>query len=435
MDASLPTDRSPEARLKRFFQAALDSAQPGPAIAQALTRMPGSGPVVVLGAGKAALSMARAVEQILGDHVSGLVVARRGEGAAGLRWIEAAEADHPRPTAEGVQAARRLLQTAQRVTPGSRVLFLVSGGASSLLTVPSMGTPLEEVQALFDGLLASGAAIAEINTVRKAISLCAGGRLGVALSGSALLTLVLSDVPGDAPDMVGSGPTLGGDTTAADARAVLARHGLTPGAALARHLASAEAEPVQRGDPRLLGGSVHLLGSGQTGLDAAEALALKDEQCRKEGLKVLNLGDAIEGEARQAALVMAGLVRSVVRNGKPVGRPCLILSGGETTVTLGPGAGRGGRNSEFLLAFALATADLPGVYALAADTDGVDGSEENAGAVIGPEGLKRAAAMGLSPRQALDRHDAYTVFERLGGLVHTGPTGVNINDFRAILVL
>ncbi len=372
--------------------------------------------------------MARAVEQIWEQPLGGLVVTRRGFGRVPSGQIEIAEADHPEPTEVGTVQAQRLLRLAKSVKPPAEVLFLLCGGASALLTVPPMGVCMADVRVLFQELLSCGAAIDEINTVRKTISCCAGGRIAAAIYPARCTTLIVSDVPGDQLDLIGSGPTLGGVTGVAEALDVMRRFRVSPSSAIMTHLTSPLAEPLRRDDPQLAESRAHLVASGMTSLRAAETLA------RSRGFAVLNLGDALAGEAKEVAKAIAGIVRSIQSHGTPLPTPCLILSGGETSVTLLKERGRGGRNSEFLLAFAIATADLDGLYALACDTDGIDGSDDNAGAILTLDWRIRANALGISAIDLLQTHDAYGFFHALGSLVLTGPTGTNVNDFRAMLV-
>ncbi|MDH3474716.1 MAG: glycerate kinase, partial [Rhodospirillales bacterium] len=321
-----------------------------------------------------------------------------------------------------------ILAEADALTAEDLVIFLISGGGSALLALPAPGLALEDKQAVGRALLASGADIAEMNCVRKHLSAIKGGRLAAAAAPARLVTLAISDVPGDDPAVIASGPTVPDPTTAADARAILEKYGIAPPEAVARHLARDDAETPKPGDPRLAQAEFRMIARPQDSLEAAAAAA------RKAGVTPLILGDAIEGEAREVAKVMAGIAKQAARHGQPVAPPCLLISGGETTVTV-RGKGRGGRNAEFLLALAIALEGHPGIHAIACDTDGIDGSEDNAGAVIGPDTLAHAEAMALDPKGRLARNDAYGLFEGLGDLVMTGPTLTNVNDFRAILVL
>lgn len=415
----------PRALLGTLFRAALDAA--GPEGRYAPLPSPPRGRTLVLGAGKAAARMAAAFEDAWEAHAGalpeGLVVTRRGHGAP-TRAIEVAEASHPVPDAAGETAARRILALAAEAGPDDLVVFLMSGGASALLAAPAEGVSLGDKQAIGRALLRSGAPIDEMNRVRQALSAVKGGRLAAVAGarGAACVTWAISDVPGDAPAVIGSGPTVPLPEGEAP-EAILARRGV----ALPDHLAEAmAANPA----PALAPQDFRMLATPQMALEAAAAAA------RKAGLTPVILGDSLEGEAREVATVMAGIARQVLRHGQPAARPCVLLSGGETTVTV-RGDGRGGRNAEFLLALALALGeDLAGggIHALAADTDGIDGVETNAGAMIGPDTRARAATLGLNLRQQLDANDAFSAFEALGDLVTTGPTLTNVNDFRAILI-
>ncbi|MEC9435033.1 MAG: DUF4147 domain-containing protein [Pseudomonadota bacterium] len=415
----------PRALLLSLFHAALDAA--GPEGRFAPLPAPPRGRVIALGAGKAAARMAAAFEDAWEAHSGalpeGLVVTRRGHGAA-TRAIEVAEASHPVPDAAGEEAARRILDLAAGAGPDDLVAFLISGGASALLAAPAPGVTLADKQAIGRALLRSGAPIDEMNRVRQALSAVKGGRLAAAATarGAACVTWAISDVPGDLPSVIGSGPTVPLPPGEAPA-SILARRGVDLPPHLAEAMASNPAPDLPPQDFRLLA-------TPQMALEAAAAVA------RAAGATPLILGDSLEGEAREVATVMAGIARQTLRHGQPVPRPCVLLSGGETTVTV-RGDGRGGRNAEFLLALALALGeDLAGgrIHALAADTDGIDGVESNAGALIGPDTRARAATLGLDLRQRLDANDAFSAFEALGDLVTTGPTLTNVNDFRAILI-
>lgn len=423
----------PRALLRQLFDAAVASAQPAHALAPHLAGLAEStrGRIRVLGAGKAAASMALALEQAWpGDpaRLGGLVVTRYGYGTP-CRRIEVVEAAHPVPDAAGQHAAAQLLAEAQALGQDDLALVLISGGGSALLPLPPAGATLADLQALNRALLASGATISEMNTVRRHLSAIQGGRLAAAAHPARVLTLALSDVPGDDPVDIASGPTVADPTRVADAQAVIERHRITLPPALAAALLRPDAESIQPGDPRLARAECRLIATPGQALQAAAAVA------RAAGITPLILGDALEGEAREVGTVLAGIARHAARQGQPAARPCVLLSGGETTVTLSQGlSGRGGRNVECLLAAAIALQGEAGVWALAGDTDGVDGAEEVAGALIGPDTLNRATALGLSARQALTRHDAHAFFEGLGDQVITGPTRTNVNDFRAFLV-
>jgi glycerate 2-kinase len=390
---------------------------------------PPAGRTVVVGAGKAAASMAAAVEAHwpADRALSGLVVTRYGHGAACSR-IEVVEASHPVPDAAGAAAAARILELVRGLGADDLVICLISGGGSALLAAPAPGITLADKQAINRALLRSGAAISEMNCVRKHLSAIKGGRLAAAAHPTPMVTLTISDVPGDDPSVIASGPTIGDATTVADAQAILERYAIAVPDAVAAHLASGAAETPKPGDKVLAHARQVMVATPRASLEAAAAAA------RAMGVTPLILGDALEGEARDVAMVHAGIARFCAEAGQPAAPPCLLLSGGETTVTV-RGTGRGGRNAEFLLALGIALDGRPGVYALAGDTDGIDGTEHNAGAVISPDFLSRAAAAGISPRAHLANNDGYSLFSALGDLVVTGPTLTNVNDFRALLIV
>lgn len=419
--------RRPEPRdlLRRMFDAAVAAALPDRCVPPHLPPPP-AGRLVVVGAGKAAASMARAVETHWAGELSGVVVTRYGHAVACDR-IEVLEAAHPVPDDAGLEAARRILEAVSALGPDDLVLCLISGGGSSLMPAPLEGVSLREKQDLARALLASGAAIGEINCVRRHLSAIKGGRLAAACHPARVLTLLLSDVPGDAPLDIASGPTVGDPTTCADALAILRRYGISPGAGVLEALESGRGETVKPGDPRLAGTETRVIASSRTALEAAAAVA------RDAGVDAAILGDGIEGEAREVGKVMAGIALHVAERGEPFEPPCVLLSGGETTVTV-RGAGRGGRNVEFLLSLGIALASHPSVYALAADTDGVDGVEEIAGAFLSPDSLRRAADLSLRPAERLADNDGHGFFEALDDSLVTGPTLTNVNDFRAIMV-
>ncbi len=415
--------------LRRLFAAGIASAQPEtclpPHLAAVLPFAP-KGRLIVIGAGKASAAMARAVEDHWQGSLSGLVITRYGH-AVPCRRIEIVEAAHPVPDAAGLAATRRLLAQVTGLGPDDCVLCLVSGGGSSLLTLPLPGIALEDKRAVHRDLLASGASIAEMNCVRRHLSAVKGGRLAALCHPARVLTLAISDVPGDHPVDIASGPTVADPTTCADALAILDRYRIVPPAAVRERLASGAGESPKPGDPRLAGSELRLVATPRRALAAAADIA------RQAGIPAYILGDAIEGEAREVGKAMAGIVRHVACHGQPFAKPCLLLSGGETTVTV-RGTGRGGRNVEFLLALALALDGEPGVYALAGDTDGIDGLEETAGAIITPDTLARAAALGIAAPASLANNDGHGFFAALGDAVVTGPTRTNVNDFRAILI-
>jgi len=339
------------------------------------------------------------------------------------------EAAHPVPDAAGREAAARIAQAARGLTADDLVLCLMSGGASSLLVLPADGISLEEKQAVNKALLRSGAAIGEMNTVRKHLSSIKGGRLAAMCAPARVVTLLISDVPGDAPETIGSGPTVPDPTTCADTLGILARHGIEIPAAARAGLESGAFETPKPGDPVFDGNEVHMIATPLQSLHAAAAVA------RDAGLAVHLLSDEMEGESREVGSVHAALARHIARHGEPFAKPCVVLSGGETTVTVKNKSGRGGRATEFLLGSALALQGAPGIWVLAADTDGIDGVEENAGAIVTPDTLARADALGIKAREYLDRNDAYPFFSALGDLVVTGSTYTNVNDFRAMLIV
>lgn len=421
-----PGDR---ALLLDLFRTAVDAVSPARCLPPRLPPPP-RGRTVVVGAGKAAAAMAQAVEAHWRGSLSGLVVTRYGHGAP-CKQIEVIEAAHPVPDAAGREAAARILQTVRGLTADDLVLCLISGGGSALLAAPAAGLTLADKQAVNRALLRSGANIAEMNCVRKHLSALKGGRLAAACAPARVVTLAISDVPGDDPSVIASGPTVPDPTTFADALAVLAKYSISGPPAVIEHLRAARDETPKPGDPRLAGGEVVIVAAAQDALRAAAAAA------RAAGVAPVILGDSIEGEARDVAAVHAGIARQVARHGgedgTPAAPPCVLLSGGETTVTV-RGSGRGGRNAEFLLALAVALDGHPGIAALAADTDGIDGSEDNAGALLAPDSLARAAACGVRAQACLADNDGYRFFSALGDLVVTGPTRTNVNDFRALLV-
>ena len=420
----------PAALLRELFDAALGAADPKLAVPPHLPPQrssPPKGRTLVIGAGKAAATMARAVETHWHGPLEGLVVTRYGH-AVPCETIEVVEAAHPVPDEAGRAAAERILGMVQGLSEDDLVICLISGGGSALLALPAPGLTLAHKQDVNRALLRSGADIIQMNCVRKHLSAIKGGRLAAAAAPAKVVTLIVSDVPGDDPASIASGPTVPDPTSFADARAILESFGIDPPGPVRAHLAAAAEETPKPGDPRLARIETRLIARPQASLEAAAAHA------RTAGIAPVILGDAIEGEAREVARVMAGIARQAARHGQPAAAPCVLLSGGETTVTV-TGRGRGGRNAEFLLALAIALEGAPGTFALACDTDGIDGSEDNAGASIAPDTLLRAQAAGLDPRLLLADNDGYGFFASLGDLIMTGPTLTNVNDFRAILVL
>ena len=409
-----------------MFNAAVAAALPNVRIPAHLPAPP-KGKTIVIGAGKASAAMAKAVEDAWPGPLSGLVVTRYGH-AVPCERIQVVEASHPVPDETGHRAARRMLEMVRGLGPDDLVLSLISGGGSALLSLPGPGLSFQDKQAVNAALLRSGAPIGEINIVRKHLSAIKGGRLAVAAFPARVVTLVISDVPGDDPADIASGPTVADKSTFTEARAVLTKYGISEPRSLIAHLERAADETPKPGSPRLANTSVILIATPQLSLEAAA------EAARKAGVLPLILGDALEGEAREVGRVMAGIARQIAVQGQPAPPPVVLLSGGETTVTV-RGKGRGGRNVEFLLSLAVTLGELPGVFALAADTDGVDGAEEIAGAIVAPDTLQRAAQLGVNAKERLADNDAHSFFEALGDQVITGPTLTNVNDFRAILIL
>ncbi|KXB30369.1 hydroxypyruvate reductase [Dechloromonas denitrificans] len=416
---------SPRDILRRLFDAAIAAADPMHCVPPHLPPDDG-GRLIVIGAGKASAAMARAVEEHWSGPLDGLVVTRYGHGVPCQR-IEIVEAAHPVPDAAGEAAAARMLAKVRGLHENDRVLALISGGGSALLAAPAAGVTLAEKRAITAALLKCGASIGEINSVRKHLSAIKGGRLAAAAWPASVLTLAISDVPGDDPAVIASGPTVGDPTTAAEALQVLDFYAIEIPPALRARLQAGELETPKPGAPQLARSSFKLVASPLQMLQAAAA------EAQRLGIAPLILGDAIEGEAREVGKALAGIALSCGRHGLPGKKPCVLLAGGETTVTL-KGAGRGGRNTEFLLGLALALDGVPEISALAADTDGIDGSENNAGAFVGPDTLQRGRDLGLDIRQAMAGNDAWGYFSALGDLLVTGPTRTNVNDFRAMLI-
>ncbi len=411
--------------LRHIFDATVAAADPRKVLAPHLPPVP-AGRCVVVGAGKSAAVMAAALEAAWPDvKLSGVVVTRYGHAVPTQR-IAVIEASHPVPDDNSERAAQQILQAVQGLTPEDLVLTLMSGGGSALMVLSAAGLSGADKQAVNRALLRSGATISEMNAVRKHLSAIKGGRLAAAAAPARVVTLAISDVPGDAPEVIGSGPTVPDATTYDQVRALVARYRLDLPEAVAARLAAGVDETPKPGafpvDFRMIA-------------TPAMALAAAAEAARGLGLTPLILGDALEGESREMGTVLAGIAASVARHGQPVRAPALLLSGGESTVSIGAGsAGRGGRNTEFLLGLALALDGAPNIWALAGDTDGIDGTEDAAGAVVTPDTLARAREAGLDPRAVLAGHDSYTLFDAVGDLVRTGPTLTNVNDVRAILI-
>ena len=419
-------DASADAALRALFAAAVSAADPLSVLAPHLPEPPKAGRVIVVGVGKASAKMAQAVEQAWAHlPLTGLVIAPHGGGLP-LTRIALRHGSHPVPCAEGAAAAAEMLGLLQDLSADDLVLALISGGGSSLSTLPAEGLSLEDLIAINRALLESGAPIGAMNCIRKHLSAFSGGRLAVAAHPARVVTLAISDVPGDDPEVIASGPTVGDPTTFAEARALVAHHGMKLPAAVMAHLEAGAEESPKPGDPRLAHNELRMIA---TPMMALRAMA---EAARGMGLTPLILGDALEGEARHVGTVLAGMARSVARHGLPLPGPCVLLSGGETTVTMAPGTqGAGGRNTECLLSLALTLNGAPGIWALCADTDGIDGKSEAAGAIAGPGTL---AASGLDARAILAGHRSLEVFAAAGSLITTGPTLTNVNDVRAILI-
>ena len=416
---------SPRELLQQMFAAAVAAAQPALCIPPHLPAAP-RGRLIVIGAGKASAAMAQAVEACWPGPLEGLVVTRYGY-AVPCQRIEIVEASHPVPDAAGLVAAQRILSTVSNLTADDTVLCLISGGGSSLLVLPIDGITLEDKQTVNRELLKSGATISEMNTIRRHLSAIKGGRLASACHPAKVVTLLISDVPGDNPCDIASGPTVGDASTCDDALAIVRRYGIDLPANVREVLESGRGESVKPDDPRLKNIETRLITTPQIALEAAAKIA------RAAGITPHILGDAIEGEARDVGKVLGAIAQQVARRGQPFSAPCVLLSGGETTVTL-RGNGRGGRNVEFLLALGIALDGQAGVHALAADTDGVDGQEEIAGAYLAPDTLQRAWAQGIRPKDSLANNDGHGFFGALNDSVVSGPTLTNVNDFRAIVI-
>jgi hydroxypyruvate reductase len=421
---------NPRDLLVGSFHAALAAADPLRIVPGNLPSPP-RGRTVVVGAGKAAASMARAVESHwpADQPLEGVVITRYGHGLA-LERIRVVEAGHPVPDAQGEAAAREILALAQGLGDDDLLLVLVSGGGSSLLSLPVAAVPMEDLKSVTRSLLASGAPIQDMNTVRKHLSMIQGGRLAAATR-ARVLALIISDVTGDDPTHIASGPCVPDPTTYLDAVEILERFGVTPPASIAAHLGKGvqgrEAETPKPGDPAFARVDNRVIATAQASLMMAAAFV------EQRGVTPIVLGDSVTGEAAEVAKVYAALARQVRQHAHPAKPPVALISGGETTVTM-RGHGRGGRCSEFLLSLAISLEGLDETWALACDTDGIDGSEDNAGAIATPDALERARAKGLEPKKMLANNDGYGFFAALDDLVVTGPTRTNVNDYRIILV-
>jgi glycerate 2-kinase len=415
---------SPGDLLEAMFKAGVDAALPSLCVPAHLPPRP-KGRTVIIGAGKASGAMAKALEDAWDGSLDGLVVTRYGYRVPTER-LEVIEAAHPVPDAAGRDAAKRIYEMVQGLTEEDLVLCLISGGGSALLALPAEGVTLEDKQAMNKALLASGATISEMNTVRKHLSAIKGGRLAKTAYPARVVALMISDVPGDDPSIIASGPTVPDPSTNQDALAIIEKYGIAVPDNVRRLLETAEETP-KPGDECFEGVENIMIATPQASLEAAAEVA------RQAGVTPVILGDSIEGEARDVALVHAGIARQCAMRGQPEVPPCVLISGGETTITL-KGKGKGGRNTEFLLALAIALDGMPNIYALAGDTDGIDGSEDNAGALIYPDTLARAEKAGLNAKAMLADNDPYTFFKEIGDLLETGPTLTNVNDLRAILI-
>lgn len=420
----------PREFLLDLFGEAVAAADPLKCLARYLPSPP-EGKTLVIGAGKAAASMAKAVEDHWQGPLEGLVITRYEHGLP-LQHIKVVEAGHPVPDQEGAEAADDILRLLEDVGPDDLVLCLISGGGSSLLAKPGGGITLSEKKAVTKALLSSGADITEMNTLRKHLSAIKGGRLALAAHPAKVVTLAISDVPGDEMAVIASGPTVPDSTSSADALAVLQKYNIDIPESVAAYLQDDASETADSTHPAFEKAEAHMISTPQASLEAAAAY------CREKGLTPLILSDRIEGEASEVAKVLAGMALQVTSQNQPVAKPCVLISGGETTVTVRDSQskpGRGGRNCEYLLSLAIQLNGADTIHALACDTDGIDGTEDNAGAIISPDTLLRSGEMGISAADFLARHDSYSYFDRLGDLIKTGPTRTNVNDFRAILIL
>jgi len=418
-----PTPDTAQAFLRHLFDTAVSSVQANACLPVHLRALTPAKHTLVLGAGKAAAAMAKTLQAQLPGPLEGLVVTRYGHGVdAAIPGIEVIEAAHPVPDDMSQQAARRMLDMAATLGPGDRLIFLASGGASSVLSRPVDGFDFADKQALMKHLLHSGASVSEINCVRRHVSAIKGGRLAQAASEAEVLTYVISDVPGDRLCDVGSGPTLADPTSLEDARDVINRHGGPDGSPILNILAQACNETVSAAPNRWHAELVAC---------SADCLAAAEAEAKKHGLQVINLGPNLEGDASTLGRAHAQIALDAQKEGRPI----LILSGGETTVEVKNQNGCGGRNMEYALGLALELEGAPGIFALACDTDGIDGSESAAGAFIAPDTLARASALGLNGATYLTANRSFALFEAAGDLIATGPTLTNVNDFRAILVL
>lgn len=416
----------PKAFFTTLFEAAVSAADPSKTIRTFLPPKP-KGRTIVVGAGKGAAQMAAALEDAWDGPLEGTVVTRYGYGAP-TRVIEVLEAAHPVPDEAGLTGAKRLMETVAGLGPDDLVIALVCGGGSALLPAPAGSLTLADEIAVNEALLASGAPISAMNTVRKHISAIKGGRLAAAAHPARVVSLVVSDIPGDDPALVSSGPTVPDFAGRADALAIVEAFGMDLPEAVMQHLASPQADAPSPDDERFAQNEVHVIASAARSLEAAA------REAEKQGVPAVILSDAIEGEAREAGGFHAAIAREIAAKDRPFQKPVMLLSGGETTVTLSGKGGRGGRNTEFLLALALGIEGVAGVSAFAADTDGIDGSEDNAGAFADHHTVVRLRQAGHDPKALLAKHDAWGAFDTLDDLFVPGPTGTNVNDLRVVLV-
>jgi len=412
--------------LQKMFEAATSAALPEQCIADFLPARP-KGRTLIIGAGKAAGAMAHAIEEHWDGPVEGLVVTRYGHRVP-TKYIEVVEASHPVPDKAGLVASKRIMQMVKNLSSDDLVINLISGGGSALLSLPAEGISLADKQSLTNDLLRCGATITEINCVRKHLSAIKGGRLAMACHPAKVVSLIISDVPGDDLSSIASGVSVPDPTNYAQAREVLEKYALTPTPSILKLLNDEPDETPKPGSPHFNNVKNILIATPQKSLEAAAKVA------ENAGYTAMILSDRIEGEARDVAEVHGAIARQVAAHGQPVKMPAVLLSGGETTVTIREKGGRGGRNAEFMLALAISLSGHDGIYAIACDTDGIDGSEDNAGAMIMPDTLSRAEATGLNAKTYLSQHDAYSFFEKTGDLVMTGPTLTNVNDFRAVII-
>lgn len=411
--------------LRQMFLAAIAAAQPSICLPAYLPKQP-KGRTIVIGAGKASAAMAQVLESHWQGSLEGMVVTRFGYEVP-CQKIEIIQASHPIPDQAGLSAALRIQALVKNLTADDLVIALISGGGSSLLTLPAEGLTLQDKQSINTALLKSGANISEMNCVRRHLSAIKGGRLAAACHPAKVLTLLISDVPGDSPRDIASGPTVADSSTCADALAIAKRYKIDLPNAAFELLSNGTGESIKSDDKRLIGNQTCIITAPQIALEAAAEVA------RNAGITPYILSDSMEGEAREIGKAHAGIVKQITHHGQPFKPPCVLISGGETTVTV-KGSGRGGRNVEFLLSLAIELDGIQNVYAIAGDTDGVDGAEEIAGAVINPETLERAWALGINPKVCLEANDGHGFFQSLGDSVITGPTLTNVNDFRAIFI-